>query len=92
MESHTKNCALQLQYNNIQDMLNVDAIFEYMCTKHMLDSHDMERLSKKYSTSKKKIDIIFKILMNKSDLWDDWLWCLYESSTKHGLSAHRNTG
>lgn len=39
---------------------------------------------------KKKIDLLIQILTNKSDWWDDWLWCLIESSaTEDALSTHR---
>lgn len=84
-----KKHALQSQYLSVKDMLDIDAIVPYMCTKHMLDHHEIEDLISIQFTRGKKIDLLIQILMNKSDWWDDWLWCLNESSTNNALTTHK---
>ena len=88
-ENNAKKRALQAQYTNAQELLNVEHISSYLFTKDMLSVEEMEELASPCFTRKKKIDLLVReILMSKSDWWDDWLWCLQESSTQPGLLAH----
>lgn len=93
LENHydaAKNRALQAQYCKAQELLNVESISTYLFAKDMLTVNEMEELANLYFTREKKINfLIRKFLTNKPDWWDNWLWCLHESSTQHGLSSHR---
>ena len=90
-ENNAKRRALQAQYSKAQELLNVEGISSYLFTKDMLTVNEMEELANPCFTRKKKIDLLVrKIFLSKSesDWWDNWLWCLQESSTQPGLSAH----
>ena len=90
-KENAKRRALQAQYSKAQELLNVEGISSYLFTKDMLTVNEMEELANPFFTHKKKIDLLVReILISKSecDWWDNWLWCLQESSTQPGLSAH----
>ena len=85
-----QKCALIEQHWNIRSRLNIEEILPFINQKCMLTDDELYRLEDTNRTRAERINLLIRIIPNKGDdWWNKFLWCLNESSTHPGLSAHK---
>jgi len=84
-----KRYAITAQHENIRTTLNLMGIIPFFNQTNMLTDDETYRLKNTNYPEGERIDLLIQILPSKGyNWWDNFLWCLNESSTRPGLAAH----